>query len=81
MEKWPIGVFTSIGAGLRSKLKLPMSWVFPTIRCTPLKKKRELLRMQKVSAQLQELALHLPQYSGIEGESYADIQLWSIPLG
>ena len=40
MEKWPIGVFTSIDAGWVSSWKSRMNWASPRFSCMPPRSRR-----------------------------------------
>ena len=75
MEKWPIGVFTSIDAGLGVKIEVAHELGVPTIQLhAPEKETRTPENAEKFLAQLQELGITLTAvFGGFEGESYADI--------
>ena len=75
MEKWPIGVFTSIDAGLGVKLEVASELQIPTIQLhAPAKATRTQENADKFLARLSELGITLTAvFGGFEGESYADI--------
>ncbi len=75
MEKWPIGVFTSIDAGLGVKLEVAHELGIPTIQIhAPAKATRTPENAKKFLARLAELNISLTcVFGGFEGESYADI--------
>ena len=75
MEKWPIGVFTSIDAGLGVKIEVAHELGVPTIQLhAPEKEARTPENAEKFLAQLKELGITLTAvFGGFEGESYADI--------
>ena len=75
MEKWPIGVFTSIDAGLGVKIEVDHELGVPTIQLhAPAQETRTAENAEKFLAQLEELGITLTAvFGGFEGESYADI--------
>ena len=75
MEKWPIGVFTSVDAGLGVKLEVASELNIPTIQLhAPAKESRTPENAQAFLARLEELGITLTcVFGGFEGESYADI--------
>ncbi|MFV1965432.1 MAG: sugar phosphate isomerase/epimerase family protein [Pirellulaceae bacterium] len=75
MEKWPIGVFTSVDAGLGVKLEVASGLGIPTIQLhAPAKETRTQQDADRFLARLKELGITLTcVFSGFEGESYADI--------
>ena len=75
MEKWPIGVFTSIDAGLGVKIEVAHELGVPTIQLhAPAKETRTPENAEKFLAYLRELGITLTAvFGGFEGESYADI--------
>jgi len=75
VEKWPIGVFTSIDAGLGVKLEVASELQIPTIQLhAPAKATRTQENADKFLARLSELGITLTAvFGGFEGESYADI--------
>jgi sugar phosphate isomerase/epimerase len=75
MGKWPIGVFTSIDAGLGVKLEVAHELGIPTIQIhAPAKETRTPEHAEKFLARLAELNISLTcVFGGFEGESYADI--------
>ena len=75
MAKWPIGVFTSIDAGLGVKLEVDHELGIPTIQLhAPAQDTRTAENAAAFLARLDELDIELPAvFGGFEGESYADI--------
>jgi sugar phosphate isomerase/epimerase len=75
VEKWPIGVFTSIDAGLGVKIEVAHELGVPTIQLhAPAKETRTAENAEKFLAYLSELGITLTAvFGGFEGESYADI--------
>lgn len=75
MEKWPIGVFTSIDAGLGVKLEVAHDLGVPTIQLhAPAKTTRTPENAEGFLRKLDELGIVLTAvFGGFEGESYADI--------
>jgi sugar phosphate isomerase/epimerase len=75
VEKWPIGVFTSIDAGLGVKIEVAHELGVPTIQLhAPAKETRTPENAEKFLAYLSELGITLTAvFGGFEGESYADI--------
>ena len=75
MDKWPIGVFASIDAGLGVKLEIAQQLGVPTIQLhAPARPTRTPENAERFLAQLQDLGITLTAvFGGFEGESYADI--------
>jgi sugar phosphate isomerase/epimerase len=75
MEKWPIGVFASIDAGLGVKLEVAKDLGVPTIQLhAPHGSTRTPENAQQFVAKLKEMGITLTcVFGGFEGESYADI--------
>ena len=75
MEKWPIGVFTSIDAGLGVKIEVAHELGVPTIQLhAPAKETRTAANAEKFLAYLNQLGITLTAvFGGFKGESYADI--------
>jgi sugar phosphate isomerase/epimerase len=75
MEKWPIGVFTSVDAGLGVKLEVAHELGIPTIQLhAPHQASRTKENAQQFLSRLRELGIELTcVFGGFEGESYADI--------
>lgn len=75
MEKWPIGVFASIDAGLGVKLEVAHELGVPTVHLhAPHADTRTPERADEFLAQLSELGIKISVvFGGFEGESYADI--------
>ena len=83
MEKWPIGVFTSVDAGLGVKLEVAHELGVPTIQ---IHAPHEYTRTQAhADAFLKRLAGYNIKltcvFAGFEGESYADIPTVSRTVG
>jgi sugar phosphate isomerase/epimerase len=75
MEKWPLGVFASIDAGLGVRLEVAHELGVSTIQLhTPQQTSRTKQRASEFCARLQELSMRVTVvFAGFEGESYADI--------
>jgi sugar phosphate isomerase/epimerase len=75
VEKWPLGVFASIDAGLGVQLGVARDLGVPTIQLhAPAKATRTKENAQRFLAKLKELGLRITVvFGGFEGESYADI--------
>ncbi len=75
MEKWPLGVFASIDAGLGVKLEVAHELGVPTIQLhTPKQESRNPQTAQQFLKRLEELGIRVTVvFGGFEGESYADI--------
>lgn len=75
MEKWPIGVFTSVDAGLGVKLEVAHELGIPTIQLhAPSKEIRTKENADLFLKRLKKLGIKLTAvFGGFEGESYADI--------
>jgi sugar phosphate isomerase/epimerase len=75
VDKWPIGVFASIDAGLGVKLEVAQELGVPTIQLhAPAKTTRTEQNAHAFLARLGELGIQLTAvFGGFEGESYADI--------
>lgn len=75
MEKWPLGVFASIDAGLGVKLEVAHELGVPTIQLhAPEKSTRTPERARHFLDRLRELNLRITAvFGGFVGESYADI--------
>ncbi len=75
MDKWPLGVFASIDAGLGVKLEVAHELGVPTVQLhTPHKAARTADQAQRFLARLRELGIRITVvFAGFEGESYADI--------
>ncbi|MBP86390.1 MAG: Fe-S cluster assembly protein HesB [Planctomycetaceae bacterium] len=83
MEKWPIGVFTSVDAGLGVKLEVAHELGVPTIQLhAPAKETRTQENADAFLAKIGELGIQLTAvFGGFEGESYADIPTVSKTVG
>lgn len=75
METWPIGVFTSLDAGLGVKLEVASELQIPTIQLhAPHQTSRTPQNAQRFLERLGDLNITLTcVFGGFEGESYADI--------
>jgi sugar phosphate isomerase/epimerase len=75
MEKWPIGVFASIDAGLGVRLEVARELNVPTIHLhTPHRQSRTPQRADEFLQKLKQLGITVTVvFAGFEGESYADI--------
>lgn len=75
MERWPIGVFASIDAGLGVKLEVARDLGVPTIQLhAPHQTSRTPEKAEAFQQRLRELGITLTAvFGGFEGESYADI--------
>lgn len=75
MADWPIGVFTSIDAGLGVNLDVASDLGIPTIQLhAPQRSTRTPENAERFQNRLEELGIELTAvFGGFEGESYADI--------
>ncbi len=75
MEKWPLGVFASIDAGLGVRLEVAHELGVPTIQLhAPQKATRTKENAERFLAKLDKLGIRITVvFGGFEGESYADI--------
>jgi sugar phosphate isomerase/epimerase len=75
MEKWPIGVFASIDAGLGVRLDVARDLGVHTVHLhTPHAPSRTPQRAAEFNKQLAEFGITITcVFAGFEGESYADI--------
>ena len=75
MDRWPIGVFTSIDAGFGVRLEVASELNVPTIQVhAPHQETRSRETAHKFLARLQDLGIQLTAvFGGFDGESYADI--------
>ena len=83
MEKWPIGVFASIDAGLGVKLEVAHELGIPTVQLhAPQKSTRTPEQAGKFLARLKEMGITITVvFGGFEGESYADIPTTAKTVG
>lgn len=83
MEKWPIGVFASIDAGLGVKLDVAHDLGVPTIHLhAPAGENRTQETADTFLARLNELNIEVTAvFGGFEGESYADIPTVTRTIG
>ena len=75
MEKWPLGVFASIDAGLGVRLEVVRELGVPTIQLhAPSRATRTKRRATEFLARLDDFGIRITVvFGGFEGESYADI--------
>jgi sugar phosphate isomerase/epimerase len=75
MEKWPLGVFASIDAGLGVKLEVAHELGVPTVQLhAPHKETRTPERAKEFLKKLDAMGIRITcVFGGFEGESYADI--------
>jgi sugar phosphate isomerase/epimerase len=83
MEKWPLGVFASIDAGLGVKLDIAHELGVPTIQLhAPEKANRTQPKAKQFLEQLEKLGIELTAvFAGFEGESYASIPISQQTVG
>lgn len=83
MEKWPLGVFASIDAGLGVKLEIAHELGVPTIHLhTPQPASRTPERAAQFRKQIDGLGIRVTVvFGGFEGESYADIPTVARTIG
>lgn len=83
MERWPIGVFASIDAGLGVRLEVAHELEVPTVHLhSPHRQSRTPQRAQEFQRRLYELGIRVTcVFAGFEGESYADIPTVSQTVG
>ncbi len=83
MADWPIGVFTSIDAGLGVKLEVVQELGIPTIQLhAPHRTTRTPENAERFIERLDALKIELSAvFGGFEGESYADIPTVSETVG
>ncbi len=83
MDKWPLGVFASIDAGLGVRLEVAQELGVPTIQVhTPHQSTRTKENAEKFLARLKELGIQISVvFAGFDGESYADIPTVSRTVG
>src|SRR6187397_2463678 len=83
MEKWPIGVFTSVDAGLGVKLEVAHELGVPTIQIhSPHKETRTKANADAFLKRLAGYNIKLTcVFAGFEGESYADIPTVARTIG
>ncbi len=83
MSKWPIGVFTSVDAGLGVHLEVARELGIPTVQIhAPHKETRTTEAAKKFLARCAEAGITLTAvFGGFEGESYADIATTARTVG
>jgi sugar phosphate isomerase/epimerase len=83
MDKWPLGVFASIDAGLGVKLEVAHDLGVPTVQLhAPHQATRTKRHADDFLARLKELGIRITVvFGGFEGESYADIPTVSQTVG
>jgi len=75
VDKWPVGVFASIDAGLGVKLEVAHELGVPTIHLhAPHRATRTPAQAERFLGQLKQMGIRISVvFGGFEGESYADI--------
>ena len=75
MEKWPLGVFASLDAGLGVKLEVARELGVPTIQLhAPSRQLRTQAEADRFRQKLDAMQIRITAvFGGFEGESYADI--------
>ncbi len=83
MEKWPIGVFASIDAGLGVNLEVVRDLGIPTVHLhAPLKESRTQEKANEFLAKLKEYGITISVvFGGFEGESYESIPMSAQTVG
>ncbi len=83
MDKWPLGVFTSLDAGLGVKLDVARELGVPTIHLhAPEQRNRTAAAAGEFLARLETAKITISAvFAGFEGESYADIPTVSRTVG
>ena len=83
MEKWPLGVFASIDAGLGVHLEVVKELGIQTIHLhAPAKESRTPEKAAEFAAKLKEMGITISAvFGGFEGESYADIPTTAKTVG
>jgi len=83
VQKWPIGVFASIDAGLGVKLEVVQELGIPTIHLhAPHQSSRTQAQADQFLARLKEMGTRISAvFGGFEGESYADIPTVARTIG
>lgn len=83
MEKWPIGVFASVDAGLGVKLEVARELGVPTIQLhAPAPASRTEANAKAFLGRLKDYGITLTAvFGGFEGESYADIPTTARTVG
>jgi len=75
MDRWPLGIFTSVGAGLGLPLPVAVELGISTIHLhAPPSDARKAADAERLTRQLEESQISVScLFAGFEGESYADI--------
>jgi len=75
VEKWPLGVFASLDAGLGVKLEVVQELGVPTIHLhAPSKESRTVAKGEEFLRRLNDIGVRISAvFGGFTGESYADI--------
>jgi sugar phosphate isomerase/epimerase len=83
MDKWPLGVFASIDAGLGVHLEVAHELGVPTVHLhAPHRQSRTESRAREFLNRLEKLGIRISVvFGGFEGESYADIPTVSRTVG
>ena len=83
MEKWPIGVFTSIDAGLGVHLEVAQDLGVPTVQIhSPHQHNRNPAAAEKFMERCEKAGIRVTAvFGGFDGESYADIPTTTRTVG
>ncbi len=83
MEKWPVGVFASLDAGLGVKLEVVRELGIQTVQLhTPHKESRTQAKANEFLKKLADYGITITTvFCGFEGESYASIQITAETVG
>ncbi len=83
MDRWPLGVFASIDAGLGVRLEVARELGVPTVQLhAPQKATRTREHAERFLQRLEELGIRITVvFGGFEGESYADIPTCARTVG
>ena len=83
MEKWPVGVFASIDAGLGVKLEVVRDLGIKTVQLhTPHKESRTKEKAEEFLKKLADYGITITAvFCGFEGESYASIKITAETVG
>jgi len=83
MDRWPIGIFTSVGAGLGLPLPIAVELGISTIHLhAPHADSRTVADAEQLTNQLSEAGISIScLFAGFEGESYADIPTAEATVG
>ena len=83
MEKWPIGVFTSVDAGLGVHLEVASELQIPTVQVhAPHQSTRTAEAAQQFRSRCSDAGIRITaMFGGFDGESYADIATTARTVG